>query len=137
MPSIRDFCGIFGIYNAVNASNHIYLGLHSLQHRGQESAGIVTSVFDESRRSKVMPSHKGDGLVLDVFKDPTIFSSKLLGLAGIGHNRYSTSGSTDNRSNIQPFVVRYRNENLALAHNGNLSNARVGQISRQGLRNWY
>ncbi|QXD16612.1 amidophosphoribosyltransferase [Rhodocaloribacter litoris] len=124
MRRIKEYCGIFGIYNADNAARHIYLGLHALQHRGQESAGIVTSTFDEHRRRWVMPAHRGPGLVLDVFQDATLFETKLLGRAGIGHNRYSTSGASDNPANIQPFVVHYRDGNLALAHNGNLSNAR-------------
>lgn len=124
MRQINEYCGILGIYNAINAANHIYLGLHALQHRGQESAGIATSVFDEARGRRVMPVYKRNGLVLDVFRKPAIFTTKLLGTAGIGHNRYSTSGSANNRSNIQPFVVHYRDGNLALAHNGNLSNAR-------------
>ena len=124
MRSIREYCGIFGIFNAPNAAHKIYLGLHALQHRGQESAGIVTSVYDEAKGRKVMPSHKRPGLVLDVFKDPTLFESKLLGTAGIGHNRYSTSGASDNAANIQPLLVHYREGNLALAHNGNISNAR-------------
>ncbi len=71
-----------------------------------------------------MPSHKDHGLVLDVFKDTSIFETKLLGSSGIGHNRYSTSGASDNPANIQPFLVHYRDGNLALAHNGNISNAR-------------
>ena len=103
MRSIKEFCGIFGIYNAENASNHIYLGLHALQHRGQESAGISTSVYDETKRRMIMPTHKGNGLVLDVFRKPSVFSTKLLGISGIGHNRYSTSGSGNNRLNIQPL----------------------------------
>ncbi|RMF57051.1 MAG: amidophosphoribosyltransferase, partial [Bacteroidetes bacterium] len=124
MRRIKEYCGIFGIYNADSAARHIYFGLHALQHRGQESAGIVTSTYDEHRQRPVMPFHRGPGLVLDVFKDPSIFETKLLGRAGIGHNRYSTSGASDNPANIQPFVVHYRDGNLALAHNGNLSNAR-------------
>ncbi len=124
MRQIKEYCGIFGIINAKNAANHIYLGLHALQHRGQESAGIVTSVYDEARKKMVMPVYKGRGLVLDVFRKQSTFDSKLLGAAGIGHNRYSTSGATNNRANIQPFVVQYRDGNLALGHNGNLSNAR-------------
>ena len=71
-----------------------------------------------------MPVHKDHGLVLDVFQDSSLFDSKLLGSSAIGHNRYSTSGASDNRSNIQPFKVHYRDGNLALAHNGNISNAR-------------
>ncbi|MDA0378418.1 MAG: amidophosphoribosyltransferase [Bacteroidetes bacterium] len=124
MRQIREYCGIFGIYNAQNAAHKIYMGLHALQHRGQESAGIVTSVYDETRGRKIMPVHKGPGLVLDVFKDHSLFESKLLGTSGIGHNRYSTSGAADNLANIQPFLVHYRDGNLALAHNGNISNAR-------------
>lgn len=124
MRDIREYCGIFGIMNSQDAAHKIYMGLHALQHRGQESAGIVTSVFDETRGKKVMPVHKGPGLVLDVFKDPSVFDTKLLGNAGIGHNRYSTSGAADNHANIQPFLVHYRDGNLALAHNGNISNAR-------------
>jgi amidophosphoribosyltransferase len=124
MKQIHDYCGIFGIFNAKNAAQHIYLGNHALQHRGQESAGIATSVIDERRGKRVMPVHRGNGLVLDVFRKPSVFTNKLLGTAGIGHNRYSTSGSSRNRANIQPFVVHYRDGNLGLAHNGNLSNAR-------------
>jgi len=93
-----------------------------LQHRGQESAGIVTSTYDE--QEPVMPVYKDFGLVLDAFDDPNIFEKQLLGDASIGHNRYSTSGAASNRANIQPFVVHHRNGNLALSHNGNLSNAR-------------
>ncbi|MDE2996743.1 MAG: amidophosphoribosyltransferase [Bacteroidota bacterium] len=124
MRQIREYCGIFGIFNARDAAHKIYMGLHALQHRGQESAGIVTSVFDEKRGKKVMPVHKGPGLVLDVFKDSTVFDTKLLGSSGIGHNRYSTAGASNNLANIQPFMVHYRDGNLALAHNGNISNAR-------------
>ncbi|MDX1740432.1 MAG: amidophosphoribosyltransferase [Rhodothermales bacterium] len=124
MRQIHEYCGIFGIINSSEASRSIYYGLHALQHRGQESCGIVTSTFDESKQRWVMPAQRDFGLVLDVFDDPEIFDTKLLGSSGIGHNRYSTSGAAGNRSNIQPFVVSYRNGNLALAHNGNLSNAR-------------
>jgi len=124
MRQIREYCGIFGIYNAKDAAHKIYMGLHALQHRGQESAGIVTSVYDEAKGKKIMPVHKAPGLVLDVFKDHSLFDDKLLGSSGIGHNRYSTSGAADNIANIQPFLVHYRDGNLALAHNGNISNAR-------------
>ncbi|HMB92893.1 MAG TPA: amidophosphoribosyltransferase [Rhodothermales bacterium] len=124
MRNIKDHCGIFGIFNAPEAARLTYFGLHALQHRGQESTGIVTSTYDERRKKPIMPIHKDFGLVLDAFKDPEIFSSKLLGDSAIGHDRYSTSGSSDNRSNIQPFLVHYRDGNIALAHNGNLSNAR-------------
>lgn len=118
----RDHCGLFGIFGHPDAARLTYFGLHALQHRGQESAGIVTSVFDEERERMTMPAHKGFGLVLDVFDDPSIFHSRLLGQTAIGHTRYSTSGSSTNPANIQPFVVHYQEGSLALAHNGNLSN---------------
>ena len=124
MAELREYCGVFGVMNARNAAQMTYLGLHALQHRGQESAGIVTSTFDEAKKRPVMPIVKGDGLVLDVFRDPSIFETKLLGTKALGHNRYSTAGAAGNSSNIQPFVVHYRGGNVALAHNGNLSNAR-------------
>ncbi len=122
--SAKDQCGIFGIFNSPEASKTIYYGLHALQHRGQESCGIVTSAYDEVKQRPVMSTNKDFGLVLDVFNDPQQFDTKLLGRSGIGHNRYSTSGAADNRANIQPMVVAYRNGNIAVAHNGNLSNAR-------------
>ncbi|NND70978.1 MAG: amidophosphoribosyltransferase [Rhodothermales bacterium] len=124
MADIKEYCGVFGIFNSPNAAGSIYYGLHALQHRGQESCGIVTSTFDKAKSKKVMRVYKDFGLVLDVFSNPAVFEDKLLGSSGIGHNRYSTSGSPDNRSNIQPFVVSYRDGNIAIAHNGNLSNAR-------------
>ena len=124
MDRPREYCGVFGIYNASDAARLTYFGLHALQHRGQESAGIVTHTYDESRKRLTMPRHKGFGLVLDVFADASIFETKLLGSSAIGHNRYSTSGSADNPANIQPFVVKYREGNLAIAHNGNLTNTR-------------
>ncbi|MEO1076069.1 MAG: amidophosphoribosyltransferase, partial [Bacteroidota bacterium] len=89
----RDHCGIFGIFNHPKAAELTYLGLHALQHRGQESAGIVTSTYDEAKDRAVMPVYKDFGLVLDVFKDPNLFTDQLLGDAAIGHTRYSTSGS--------------------------------------------
>lgn len=122
--SANDQCGIFGLFNAPGAARHIYYGLHALQHRGQESSGIVTSTFDEARDQPVMPLHKDFGLVLDVFDDEALFEQQLLGDSGIGHNRYSTSGASRSRTNVQPFLVHDRKGNLALAHNGNLSNAR-------------
>ncbi len=120
----HDYCGIFGVFNHPEAALQTYYGLHSLQHRGQESAGIVTAYFDPQKSIPVMPNHKDFGLVLSVFDDTSIFSEKLKGTSAIGHNRYSTSGSSTNRANIQPFRVHYRNGNMALAHNGNLTNAR-------------
>ena len=124
MDKPREYCGVFGIFNAVNAAQQTYFGLHALQHRGQESAGIVTSTYDEHRKRAIMPLHRGFGKVLDVFADSTLFQSKLLGDSAIGHNRYSTAGASTNPANIQPFVAPYRDGNIAIAHNGNLSNVR-------------
>ncbi len=124
MKSVQDNCGIFGIFNMPDAARLTYFGLHALQHRGQESCGIVTSTYDEHKKRRVMPARRDFGLVLDTFDDPSIFNNQLLGDAAIGHTRYSTSGSSLNRSNIQPFNVHYKDGNLAVAHNGNLSNAR-------------
>lgn len=121
----RDYCGIFGIFDHDDAALLTYYGLHALQHRGQESAGIVTSYFDEKKQRSVMPMHKDFGLVLSVFGDSKIFKRELKGRSAIGHNRYSTSGSSKNPANIQPFRVHYRNGNISIGHNGNLSNART------------
>ena len=118
----HDYCGIFGVFNHPEAAVYTYYGLHSLQHRGQESAGIVTSRFDPEKSIPSMPQHKDFGLVLSVFENQKIFTEKLLGHAAIGHNRYSTSGSAGNATNIQPFRVHYKNGNLAIGHNGNLTN---------------
>lgn len=120
----KHYCGIFGIYNHPEASVMTYYGLHALQHRGQESAGIVTCRHDEDRGHKIMPIHKDFGLVLSVFGDKSLFTKKLTGPAAIGHNRYSTSGSSTNPANIQPFRVHYAKGNVAIAHNGNLTNAK-------------
>lgn len=120
----HDYCGIFGIFDHSDAALLTYYGLHALQHRGQESAGIVTSYFDEKKQRAVMPMHKDFGLVLSVFDDDKIFKNELKGRSAIGHNRYSTSGSSKNPSNIQPFRVHHKNGNLSIVHNGNLTNAR-------------
>lgn len=131
----RDYCGIFGVYNHPEAALLTYYGLHALQHRGQESAGIVTTYFDEKKQRAVMPAHKDFGLVLSVFDDSSIINKRLRGRSAIGHNRYSTSGSSKNPANIQPFRVHYRNGNLAIGHNGNLSNARQlrERFTREGI----
>lgn len=120
----RDHCGVVGVFNHPDAARLSYYGLHALQHRGQESAGIVTSVFDEAKGRRVMPVHKDFGLVLDVFDEVSLFDDTLLGDSAIGHTRYSTSGSATNPANVQPFVTHFQEGNLALAHNGNLANAR-------------
>ncbi len=110
----NDECGVFGIYGHPEAANLAYLGLYSLQHRGQESAGIVSS------DGETLHSHKGMGLVADVFTSGAI--GKLIGDTAIGHVRYSTAGESHIK-NAQPFVVEYSRGGIAVAHNGNLVNA--------------
>ena len=109
----KEECGVFGIYGHPEAANMAYLGLYSLQHRGQESAGIVAS--DGER----VHSEVGMGLVADVFTEERI--ARLRGRIAIGHNRYSTAGQSDIK-NAQPFLVNYAKGTLALGHNGNLVN---------------
>ncbi|MFC2135988.1 amidophosphoribosyltransferase [Bacteroidota bacterium] len=120
----KCFCGVFGIFGSDDGAVTTYYGLHSLQHRGQEAAGIVTSTQNEKGK-KVFNIHKNFGLVSDVFSDPNVFKKKLNGSAAIGHNRYSTTGASDSIKNVAPFVVNYRLGNLAIAHNGNLTNAKT------------
>lgn len=120
----HDYCGVFGIFGHPDAALLTYYGLHALQHRGQESAGIVSSTYDDENSRWVMPTHKDFGLVLSVFDDKSVFTQKLRGDSAIGHNRYSTSGASKNPTNIQPFRVHYREGNLAIGHNGNLANAK-------------
>jgi amidophosphoribosyltransferase len=107
-------CGIFGIYNHLEASNLAYLGLYALQHRGQESAGIVSS---DNRR---LHHYRQMGLVSEVFTQDIL--KNLPGKSAIGHVRYSTAGSSELK-NAQPFSVDYYKGSLAIAHNGNLTNA--------------
>jgi amidophosphoribosyltransferase len=120
----KCFCGIFGIFGSPEASLHSYYGLHALQHRGQEASGIVTRSFNKKGRP-IFNLHKDEGLVTEVFADPKIFQYILPGSSAIGHNRYSTTGSSESKKNIQPFVVNYRLGNLAVSHNGNLTNAKA------------
>lgn len=120
----RDHCGVFGIFGHPQAALLTYYGLHALQHRGQEGAGIVTSERDPVTRKPRFHLHKDFGLVNDVFRDDSILIERLKGDLAIGHNRYSTTGSADNKLNVQPLTVNYRNGNVAIAHNGNLTNFR-------------
>ena len=117
-------CGVFGIYGIDDAAVQTYYGLHALQHRGQEAAGIVTSSLTSSGKP-VFNLEKGEGLVSEVFPDQSILTGVLTGKSGIGHNRYSTTGSSKSKKNIQPFRVNYRMGNLAVAHNGNLTNEKI------------
>ncbi|MFO0693022.1 MAG: amidophosphoribosyltransferase [Polyangiales bacterium] len=109
----HDQCGVFGVFGADEAANLTYLGLHSLQHRGQEAAGIVTSNGEQ------LFVHRGMGLVQDVFSAPVI--EKLPGNRAIGHVRYSTAGGSHVK-NAQPIAVDCSIGSIAVAHNGNLTN---------------
>ena len=115
--SIHEECGVFGVYaeSPTDVANIAYYGLYALQHRGQESCGIV--VNDDG----VFASHKDLGLVGDVFS-PEILSSFPNGCMAVAHTRYGTTGAT-NRNNCQPIEVNHQKGRMALAHNGNLSNA--------------
>ena len=112
--SLRHECGLFGVLEDPEAARRCYLGLHALQHRGQEAAGIV------SRRGSELLGHRGPGLVQEVFDEPQLRS--LEGDAAIGHVRYATTGGS-NTANIQPFLVRTKDGQVAVAHNGTLTNA--------------
>lgn len=117
---LHEECGVFGIYdiNGGDVAHTVYYGLLSLQHRGQESCGIAVSDTSEPKGRVI--SHKGMGLVNEVFTGDAV--DKLPGNIGIGHVRYSTAGSST-RENAQPLVLEYVKGTLALAHNGNLTNS--------------
>ena len=114
-PKLKEECGVFGISNTEDASALTALGLHALQHRGQEGCGIVT--FD----GKQYYSEKRFGLVGDNFNKEKILK-RLKGNYAIGHNRYSTTGSNTLR-NIQPFFADTNAGGIGVAHNGNLTNS--------------
>lgn len=114
----RDHCGVFGVFGHPDAAILNYYGLYALQHRGQESAGIVSSVGD----GQPLIRHAGMGLVSQVFNDGTLKSLK--GTRAIGHVRYSTTGSSSVK-NAQPLLVDCSRGQIAVAHNGNLVNANV------------
>lgn len=113
-PYPKHYCGVFGIHGHPNAAEMTYCGLYALQHRGQESAGIVASDGRQFR------AHRGMGLVPQVFNGPVLHS--LVGHMAIGHTRYSTTGESHLR-NAQPLTVDCACGQLAIAHNGNLTNA--------------
>ena len=116
---LGEECGVFGAYDMTggDVAPSVYYGLFALQHRGQESCGIA--VTDTYGQRKVL-SHKGLGLINDVFDEETL--SKLKGNLGVGHVRYSTAGAS-RAENAQPLVINYVKGTLAIAHNGNLVNA--------------
>lgn len=111
----REACGVFGVFGNEDAGKLTYFGLYALQHRGQESAGIVTS------NGRQVFEHRQMGLVTEVFNEKVL--DKLPGHIAIGHVRYSTTGSSVLK-NAQPFMVSHAGKTLAIAHNGNLTNAR-------------
>jgi len=112
---LREECGVFGIWGADNAASFVALGLHALQHRGQEAAGITS--YD----GKHFHSHRAQGHVAGNFDKDDIIR-KLAGRTAIGHVRYSTTGETALR-NVQPLFAELASEGFAVAHNGNISNA--------------
>src|SRR6202453_4313899 len=115
--SFHEECGVFGVWNVPDAAAVTALGLHALQHRGQESAGIVT--FDGDK----FHSHRGLGSVAENFSDKVVID-RLPGRTAIGHNRYATTGETILR-NVQPLYADFEFGGFAVAHNGNLTNAHV------------
>lgn len=114
---LREECAVFGIFGHPDAAAHAALGLHALQHRGQEAAGIVS--FD----GRQFNAHRGLGLVSDIFANGNVIE-RLKGNAAVGHTRYSTTGEPMLR-NVQPLFAEFEFGGLAIAHNGNLTNARV------------
>ena len=110
----KEACGVFGVYGHPDAANLTYFGLYALQHRGQESAGIVAS------NGREITDHRGMGLVSEVFNTRVI--GELKGHLALGHVRYSTTGSSLLK-NAQPFLVSFGGNPIALGHNGNLTNA--------------
>ena len=116
LDKLHEECGVVGVYGHPEAANLVYLGLYALQHRGQESAGIVASTHSK------MHLELGMGLVADIFDPGRLL--KLPGPLAIGHNRYSTAGKSE-LVNAQPCMINYAAGSLALAHNGNLVNAKA------------
>lgn len=113
--SLNEECGVFGVWGAENANYLTYLGLHSLQHRGQEGAGIVANDGQKLR------TYRNLGLLTQVFSKPEYLNS-LTGNSAIGHVRYSTAGE-NKIENVQPLLFDFTDSQIALAHNGNLTNA--------------
>jgi len=120
---IKEYCGVFGIFNHPDAARLTHLGLFALQHRGEEAAGICTS------DSRELHLYKNTGLVGEVFTEDSI--ARLPGRAAVGHVRYSTTGSS-NVHNAQPYKVSYSRGQVAIAHNGNLVNAQILRDELEG-----
>lgn len=116
IKGLNEECGVFGIWGHENAAQVTYYGLHSLQHRGQEGAGIVVN------NGEKIVGHKGLGLVSEVFSRGEL--EGLNGKSAIGHVRYATAGGSE-VANVQPLLFRFSDHSMALAHNGNLINAKM------------
>ncbi|MHC4097697.1 MAG: amidophosphoribosyltransferase [Planctomycetota bacterium] len=116
MSEKKESCGLFGIFGDVEAVQKTYIGLHSLQHRGQESAGIASS------NSDLIRCHTGMGMIRRVFRGGSGLLEKLANPIAIGHVRYSTTGASK-AVNSQPLMAEYSDGQVAVAHNGNLVNA--------------
>lgn len=125
IKGLNEECGVFGVWGHEDASHITYYGLHSLQHRGQEGAGIVVS------NKEKLKIHKGMGLVNDVFDEDRL--DRLTGSGSIGHVRYTTAGDSD-FVNCQPLLFNSQTTSLSLAHNGNIVNASAlkHQLEHQG-----
>ncbi|MDC3414198.1 amidophosphoribosyltransferase [Aquibacillus sp. 3ASR75-11] len=125
IKGLNEECGVFAIWGHEKAAEVTYYGLHALQHRGQEGAGIVTS------DKEMLHLHKGNGLINDVFQQNEF--SRLKGSAAVGHARYATQGG-GGYENVQPLLFRSQKGSMALAHNGNLVNAYAlkHQLEAQG-----
>ena len=126
VKSLNEECGVFGIWGHPQAAQVTYFGLHSLQLRGQEGAGILTNDKGKLRR------HRDTGLLSEVFKNP-VNLEKLTGSAAIGHVRYATAGEAS-INNIQPFHFKFYDMEFGLAHNGNLTNTQTlkKELERNG-----
>ncbi len=124
--TLREECGVFGIFGKPDAARFVVLGLHALQHRGQEAAGIV------SHDGRQFHIERHAGLIGDTFTRPSVLES-LPGAAAIGHTRYATSGGGGFR-NVQPFFAELSSGGFAVAHNGNITNALTVQrdLQRRG-----
>jgi amidophosphoribosyltransferase len=120
---LREECGVFGIFNNEDAATLTTLGLHALQHRGQEGAGIVS--FD----GKQFHAERHMGLISDAFTKKSVID-RLKGHRAIGHNRYSTTGGDEMR-NVQPFFAEFSGGGFAVAHNGNITNAMTLRLELQ------
>lgn len=116
IKGLNEECGVFGVFGSQEAAHMTYFGLHSLQHRGQEGAGIVSSDGIKLRQ------YRNRGLLSEVFANPQDLD-RLEGTSAIGHVRYGTSGN-NSIANVQPFLFHFHDDDVALAHNGNLTNAK-------------